>query len=69
MYTEKNYKSKKEFKEAFKNGETIRVYQPGGIFPGTQTGRTAIEGPHYPLPHKWYASVEVENYIIKRIVS
>lgn len=68
MYTETNFKTKKEFKEAFKQGKIIRVYQPGGLFPGTETGTTCIEGPHYPKPHSWYASVIVENYIVKKIL-
>lgn len=69
MYTEINFKTKKEFKEAFKRGEIIRVYQPGGIFPGTKTGKDVIEGPHYPKPHSWYASVLIEDYVVKKILS
>jgi len=68
MYTETDYPTKKAFKDAFKSGTTIIVYQPGGLFPGISTGTTTIEGPHFPKPHKWYARVEVENYIVKKIL-
>ena len=42
------------------------VYQPGPFGPAVKDGRTAIEGPHYPEPHRWYADVEVKDgHIIK----
>jgi len=34
MYTDHDYKTKKELKEAVANGKQVRVHQPGGIFPG-----------------------------------
>ena len=69
MYTVQNFKTKKQLKEAFKNGERIEVYQPGGIFPGKTDGRVTLEGPHSPQPHTWYASVEIKDSIITRIIS
>jgi len=60
MYTEKNYKTKKELITDFKNGIEIYVYQPGP-FPGKENGTICIERPHYPQPHKWYASATIEN--------
>lgn len=64
MYTEKNYKTKKELIADFKAGIKIRTYQPGGIFPGEKNGNICIEGPHYPQPHKWYASATIKDGII-----
>jgi hypothetical protein len=26
-----------------------------------------VEGPHYPEPHKWYAEVEVKDYIVVKV--
>ncbi len=66
-YTEENFKSKKELKEAFKRGEKIRVYQPGPFGSAVADGRVVIEGPHYPEPHRWYAAVEVVGGVIVRI--
>ena len=52
-YTTKNYKNTKELKADFLAGKTIRVIQPGGLFP-LAPGSVTLEGPHYPQPHKWY---------------
>lgn len=73
MYTDKNFKTKKELKEAVRRynelgrhkGE-VTFFQPGGIFPtpDIQNGTITIEGPHYPEPHRWYATCKVENGVI-----
>lgn len=63
MYTEFNYKTKRALIEDFKKGDSIRVFQPGGIFPGSTDGSIALEGPHY-VPHKWYASAEIKDSVI-----
>ena len=67
MYTDRNFKTKKALKEAFAKGDKISVYQPGGMFESKQNGTVSIEGPHYPEPHKWYASVVIENGVITKI--
>lgn len=63
-YADVNFKTKKELKEAVTNGRSIRTYNPSGMFPVTQNGKDCVEGPHYPQPHKWYASVEVKDGVI-----
>jgi hypothetical protein len=60
MYTDINFKSKKALKEAVKNGKTVMVFSPGP-FPCPQDGQVAVEGPHYPEPHRWYAMVTVKD--------
>jgi hypothetical protein len=67
MYTDKNYQTKKQLIEDFKAGKQIGVFQPGGMFPGKTDGQICIEGPHYPQPHKWYASAEIKNSIIIKV--
>lgn len=69
MYTETNFRTKKAMKEAVKRGDTVKVFQPGGIFPGTENGVDCVEGPHYPKPHRWYARVEIRDYRIVRVLS
>ena len=65
MYARPNFKSKKELKEALKAGRKIEVFSPGP-FPAPSNGRVALEGPWYPEPHRWYASVEVKDgYVVK----
>lgn len=68
MYTNINFKTKKALKEAVVNGEKISIYQPGpfGGNKDLSNGVFAVEGPHYPQTHSWYAEVKVENgYIVK----
>jgi hypothetical protein len=45
----------------------VTYFQPGP-FGGNekQNGVIALEGPHYPAPHTWYAEATVENgYVVK----
>lgn len=64
MYTVENFKSKKALKEAVNSDKQVETFQPGGIFPATRDGSIALEGPHYPEPHRWYASAVVKDGII-----
>jgi hypothetical protein len=69
MYAKGNPRTKKELKrmvERYRDGVGGPVYafQPGGMFPGATDGPATIEGPHYPEPHKFYASVILQNSII-----
>jgi len=57
-YTERNYRTKKELRAAVEKGD-VRVFQPGPFGPDVKDGVAYIEGPHYPEPHKWYASAMV----------
>jgi hypothetical protein len=71
MYTARNFKSKKALKEAVAAGEKITVFQPNDMFGNPAaapdySGRITLEGPHYPEPHRWYASAILENgYVVK----
>lgn len=64
-YTTRNFKSKKELKLAVAAGD-VSVFQPGPFGPRVPNGPTAIEGPHYPEPHRWYASVNVVDGFIPK---
>ncbi len=61
MYTDKNFRTKKALKDAVAAGEDIGVYSPGPFGGPPDNGSTAVEGPHYPEPHRWYATVTLEN--------
>jgi hypothetical protein len=63
MYTITNFKSKKALKEAVASGQQIETFQPGP-FPAKTSGPIALEGPHYPEPHRWYASAVVKDGVI-----
>lgn len=46
MYTTRNFKSDKALRKAFKAGELLEVYQPGGIFSSVvKDGWGVVEGP------------------------
>ena len=60
MYVDPNFPSKKALKDALTAGQTVYVFSPGP-FPCPQNGRVAVEGPHYPKPHRWYGEATVEN--------
>lgn len=68
MYVNPNFKSKKELKEAVKNGVTVTVFSPGP-FPAKENGRETIEGPHYPKPHSWYAQVEIKDGEVVKVIA
>lgn len=65
MYTEINFKTKKALKAALAAGMEVCTYQPGGLFPAVTDGRITLEGPHFPEPHRWYATAIVKDgYIV-----
>jgi hypothetical protein len=68
MYTDRNFRSKKQFKEAFASGAKLTYYQPGGMFPTPLNGTFTVEGPHSPAAHTWYARVAAENGVITKIL-
>jgi len=47
--------------------EQVYAYQPGSFGPDLSDGEHCIEGPHYPKPHRWYATAVVKNGIIKSV--
>ena len=61
MYTDPyNFQTKKQFREAVELSKAeVRLYQPGPFGSGNITiaGKWAVEGPKFPQPHKWYATV------------
>ncbi len=63
-YTTINFRTKKALKEAFKSGEKITVFQPGPFGPDVKDGTAYLEGPHFPEPHKWYASAQVVGGVV-----
>lgn len=65
MYTKRNFKTKKALKEAIANGEQISVYQPGPFgVTDPSDGTVFLEGPHYPEPHRWYATGTLKDGIL-----
>jgi len=67
-YVDPNFTTKKALKDAVKAGLHVSVYSPGP-YPAKATGVEYVEGPHYPKPHTWYARVQVEDGIVKKVLS
>jgi len=61
MYCDINFRSKKELKEAVKAGQKIGIFSPGPFPVDCSSGQHCVEGPHYPQPHRWYATVQVRD--------
>ena len=68
MYTTRNFKTKKALKESVANGEPITIFQPGPFGDNIPTsGRVYLEGPHYPEPHRWYATADLEDGLVVKV--
>jgi hypothetical protein len=68
MYTTRNFRTKKELREAISNGERVTVYQPGP-FGGNEPrdGTVFLEGPHYPAAHCWYGEAVLKDGVVIRV--
>ena len=66
MYACRNFKTKKEFREAVAKGEQITIFAPGLGEPKVN-GKDCVEGPWYPKPHTWWAEVEMKNGIVVKV--
>jgi hypothetical protein len=60
MYASTNFKTKKEFKAAVAEGKKVTLFAPGLGSPAVN-GKETVEGPHFPKPHTWYASVIMKD--------
>lgn len=72
MYTVQNFKSKKAVKDAIAAGQRVEIFQPNDQFGNPKaapdyTGSAALEGPHYPKPHSWYATAQVVNGAVVKV--
>jgi len=63
MYADQDFKTKKAFREAVEAGKVVQLFQPNNFFnvKPPEEGTCAVEGPHYPAPHSWYATVTLAD--------
>ena len=54
--------------EPKRSGPAVRYFQPGP-FGGNEPrdGTFAVEGPHYPKPHSWYATCTAKDGVIVKV--
>lgn len=67
MYCTKNFKTKKELKEAVARGDRVTLFAPGLGEP-KRDGDEYVCGPHAPQPHKWYAKVVMQHGVVVKVV-
>ena len=70
MYTDINFKTKKQLKDALKAGRKLTYYQPNADLTGArapENGTIFLEGPHSPAAHTWYARAEVKDGVIVKV--
>ncbi len=66
-YVRPNLRTKKDLKAAVAADAIIEVFEPGmGTVP--QNGTVFLEGPHYPEPHKWYATGTMKDGKLIKVV-
>lgn len=68
MYVRPNFKTKKALKEAVARGDQVEVFSPGP-WPAKTDGVESVEGPHSPALHTWYASVQVRDNLVTKVLS
>jgi len=66
FYTNTNFKTKKQLRDAVAAGKRVGVFAPGLGNPPVN-GTTAVGGPQYPRPHTWYAEVTLVDGIIVKV--
>lgn len=70
MYTVIDFKTKKALKDAVASGQKVRVYQPNADLTGAKVptdGKVALEGPHFPAPHSWYAKATLKDGVVVKV--
>lgn len=62
-YVYPDFVSKKAFKDAWKEGKPLDIVPTEGYEASTTklTRTIAVGGPHYPAPHRWFASVKLQD--------
>ena len=67
-YTSIDFNTKADLKRALELGRRVSVYQPNDDITGhgaPTSGRVTLEGPHFPKPHRWYATAMVkDSYVV-----
>lgn len=63
-YVSPNFKTKKALKEAVAAGKDVTVYDVSGLGSIPSNGVVCVEGPHYPAPHTWYATLTLKNNVV-----
>ncbi len=68
MYVRPNYATKRDLIAGLSKGDKVTIFQPGS-FGGNEpkNAQLAVEGPHHPEPHKWYASIVIKDGYVTKV--
>lgn len=68
VYVYPNLKSKAAIKRALADGVEVTAHHVG-FYSGKEVtdGEHAVEGPHYPEPHRWYGTVTLKDGVVTSI--
>ena len=74
MYVDGNPKTKKALKQLVADAQANNPVLPRGPraispgpFPCKENGVEFFEGPHYPEPHRWYATCTAKDGVIVKV--
>lgn len=67
MYLTVNAATKAEAKRMLAAGKKFGVKGSPFSDRGHENGQFAVEGPWYPKPHAWYATVTVKDGVVTKI--
>ena len=56
--------SNEEDQEYLNLTSRLTVFSPGLPEANQASVRCTLEGPHYPAPHRWYASATLEDMVV-----
>jgi len=65
MYTVRNFRTKRELRQAVARGEEVRLYAPG-LRSHVQNRTEFVAGPH-SAPHTWYAQVILRDGAVVKV--
>ena len=61
FYCDKNYPTKAALKKDVAAGKRVTVYPTEPHEQPVQNGTVCVGGPHFPQPHRWYATVTLKD--------
>jgi hypothetical protein len=67
MYVTPNFPSKAAARRAIAAGTKVELILYGPFDKLIDNGTVAVEGPHYPQPHKWWGTAHVKGGRVVKI--
>jgi len=66
-YCDRNYKTKKALKDDVKAGKPVTVCPTEPHEGQVRDGTVCVGGPHFPAPHRWYATVTLKGGVVVKV--